>query len=190
MPGQARPVADERDGLLTFLAQVRDQLKITGYGLTPAQLAATPSASVLSVGGVIKHVAYTEAGWVDQMVQRPSTYPARFDWDQRFDVADGETYEQIVAFYDEVAAETERVVAGIEDLGHPVPIDKSVPWNPQDHDNWSVRWVLLHLIQETARHSGHADVIRETVDGGTGYELMAAAENWPEEGYVKPWKPA
>jgi hypothetical protein len=190
MPGQTRPVADERDGLISFLAQVRHQLKLTGYGLTPEQLAATPTASALSVGGLIKHAAYTEAGWIDQAVQRPQTYKGAYEWDQHFDVAEGETYDDIVRFVDEVAAETERVIAGIEDLGQPVPIDKSVPWNPQEYDNWSVRWVLLHLIEEIARHSGHADIIRETIDGATAYPLMAAAEGWPESDFIKPWKPA
>jgi len=65
-----------------------------------------------------------------------------------------------------------------------------VPWNPKDLDNWSVRWVLLHLVQETARHAGHADIIREAIDGGTAYPIMAAAEGWPESPWMKPWKPA
>lgn len=190
MPGQTRPVADERDGLLAFLAQTRLQLKLTAYGLTPEQLRATPSASALSVGGLIKHAAYTEAGWIDQAAQRPQTYHGAYEWDQHFDLAEGETYADLVAFYDGVSAETERVVAGIADLGRPVPIDHSVPWNPQDYDDWSVRWVLLHLIQETARHSGHADIIRETLDGATAYPLMAAAEGWPESDFIKPWQPA
>ena len=190
MPGQTRPVADERDGLLAFLAQTRHQLKLTGYGLTPEQLRATPSASELSVGGLIKHAAYTEAGWIDQAAQRPPTYRGAYEWDQHFDVAEGETYDDLVAFSDKVAAETERVIAGIADLGRPVPIDHSVPWNPREYDNWSVRWILLHLIQETARHSGHADIIRETVDGATAFPLMAAAEGWPESDFIKPWRPA
>ena len=190
MPGQTRPVADERDGLLTFLAQTRLQLKLTGYGLTPEQLRATPTASALSVGGLIKHVAHTEAGWIDQVLQRPPTYPGAYEWDQHFDVAEGETYEDLVTFYDTVAAETERVVAGIADLGHPVPIDHSVPWNPQQYDNWSVGWLRHRLIQETARHSGHADIIRETLDGATAWPLMAGAEGWPETDSIKPWQPA
>ena len=50
---------------------------------------------------------------------------------------------------------------------------------PQDVDSWSVRWVILHLFNELARHAGHADIIRETIDGATMYELIAGAENWP-----------
>ncbi len=189
MPGQTRPVADERDGLLAFLAQARLQLKLTGYGLRPEQLRATPTASTLSVGGLIKHAAYTEAGWIDLAAQRPPTYRGAHEWDQHFDVAEDETYDDLTAFYDRVAAETDRVIAGVADLGRPVPIDHSVPWNPREYDNWSVRWVLLHLIQETARHSGHADIIRETVDGATAWPLMAAAEGWPETDFIKPWQP-
>lgn len=51
---------------------------------------------------------------------------------------------------------------------------------------WSVRWVLLHLIQETARHAGHADIIRESLDGATMYELMAASEGWLDD--LKRWQ--
>ena len=80
-------------------------------------------------------------------------------------------------------------LAGIDDLGQPVPVPEA-PWFPKDLVAWSVRWVLLHLIEEIARHAGHADIVRETVDGATAYELMAAAEGWPETDWLKPWKPA
>ena len=70
----------------------------------------------------------------------------------------------------------------------PVP---QVPWFPKDIEAWTVRWVLVHLIEETARHWGHADIVRETVDGAQALELLAAVENWPEEGGpVKPWRRA
>ncbi len=60
----------------------------------------------------------------------------------------------------------------------PVPIPKGVPWFPQDLDAWTVRWVVLHLIEETARHAGHADVVRESIDGASMYELIGQ----PHEG--------
>ena len=103
-------------------------------------------------------------------------------------MGDGETVEELFAYYDRVAEATGKTVRDIADLGHPVPIDHSAPWNPREYDAWSLRWVLLHLIQETARHTGHADVIRQTVDGATAYPLMAAAEGWPETRWMKPWK--
>ena len=70
MPGQVPPVNDERDGLLGYLAQQRDALRIAAFGLTDEQARATPSASSLSVGGLIKHVASTERGWIDMVLQR------------------------------------------------------------------------------------------------------------------------
>src|SRR3954471_19071127 len=175
MPGQVRPVADERDGLLSYLAQMRYVLRLTGYGLTPQQLRAAPTASPLSVGGLIKHCASTEESWIDTVrgESREVDYQAYAD---NFALRDDETIEDVFARYDRIAARTEKTIAEIADLGRDVPIDHSVPWNPKDLDNWSVRWVLLHLIQETARHTGHADIIRETLDGGTAYPLMAAAE--------------
>ncbi|MEV4277658.1 DinB family protein [Actinoplanes xinjiangensis] len=189
MPGQVRPVTDEQDGLLAYLAQMRYVLKLTAFGLTPEQLRATPSASALSVAGLIKHCASTEEGWMATVrgEQQPIDYGA---YERNFVLAEDETVEDLFAMYDRVAEATEKTVRDIADLDHRVPIDHSVPWNPQEYDFWSLRWVLLHLIQETARHTGHADVIRETVDGATAYPLMAAAEGWPESPWMTPWKPA
>ncbi len=95
----------------------------------------------------------------------------------------------MLAHYDDVAAETAEVIRGV-DLDQPVPVPKGVPWYPDDVDNWTVRWVLLHVIAETARHAGHADIIRESVDGATMYPLMAAAEGWPATDWMQPWEPA
>ncbi|MBW6438326.1 DinB family protein [Actinoplanes hulinensis] len=188
MPGQVRPVTDEQDGLLAYLAQMRYVIRLTAYGLTPEQLRAVPSASELSVGGLIRHCAATEEGWMSTVrgEHGPVDYEA---YERNFRLADGESVEELFAYYNRVAEATEKTVRDIADLDHPVPIDHSVPWNPKEYDAWSLRWVLLHLIQETARHTGHADVIRQTVDGATAYPLMAAAEGWPESPWMKPWKP-
>ena len=61
--------------------------------------------------------------------------------------------------------------------------------SPRTSTRWSVRWVCFHLIEELARHAGHADIVREHVDGATMYELMAGAEGWPETPWLKPWRP-
>ena len=89
-----------------------------------------------------------------------------------------------------MAKETEAIVAAITDLDRPVPVPKGVPWFPDDVEAWSVRWVLLHLIEEIARHAGHADIVRESIDGATMYELMAAAEGWPATDWLQPWSPS
>ena len=107
MDANARPVADERDGLLTFLAQQRRVLKAAAYGLTPEQLRATPSASALSVGGLIKHVAHTERGWMDTVARKPRTTSVE-DYGAEFRLTPEDTIESLIAAYDEVAAYTEE----------------------------------------------------------------------------------
>ncbi|GAB1643633.1 DinB family protein [Krasilnikovia sp. MM14-A1259] len=188
MPGQVGPITTEQEGLLAYLAQMRYVLKLTAFGLTDEQLRAAPSASTLTVGGLVKHCASTEEGWLATMRKEPR--PMDFQqYAADFQLADGETIDDVFARYDRAAAHTEQTVREIGDLDYSVPVDRSVPWNRKDLDTFTMRWVLLHLIQETARHAGHADIVRESVDGATAYPLMAAAEGWPETKWLKPWQP-
>jgi uncharacterized damage-inducible protein DinB len=187
MAGQVGPVTTEHEGLLGYLAQMRYVLRLTAYGLTDEQLRATPSASELSVGGLIKHCASTEEGWLATIRREPQSVDYQ-KYAENFRLADGETVDDVFARYDRVAEQTEKTVTELDDLNYEIAIDHSVPWNRKDMTHWNVRWILLHLIQETARHTGHADIIRESIDGGTAYPLMAAAEGWPETQWLKPWK--
>lgn len=98
-----------------------------------------------------------------------------------------ETLAEVLDQYEAAARETDTVIAGIADLGQAVPVPQGLPWFPADVKNWSVRWVLLHLIEETSRHGGHADIIRETIDGATLFPLLAAAEQWPDP-WFQPWQ--
>jgi uncharacterized damage-inducible protein DinB len=191
MPGQVHPVADEREGLLAYLAQQRSVMRIAAFGLSDEQARATPTAGPLSVGGLIKHVATTERGWIDITLQRerPTAQDAQDTYEDNFRLAPNERLADVLRLYDEVAQETESTVAGIPDLGRAVPVPKGVPWFPDDVDAWSVRWVLLHLISETARHAGHADIVREMIDGATAFPLMAAVEGWPATEWMQPWQP-
>ena len=189
MPGQVGAIENEQQGLLAYLAQMRYVLKLTAYGLTDEQLRATPSASELSVGGLIKHCASTEAGWMGQVRGEPQVLDYQ-QYADNFRLAEGETVDDVLARYDRVAEQTEKTVTELDNLGHLIEIDHSVPWNSKDMTHWTLRWILLHLVQETARHSGHADIVRESVDGATAYPLMAAAEGWPETDWLKPWRPA
>lgn len=186
MPGQTPLVTDERDALQKFLAQCRLQLRLTAYGLTDDQARATPCVSSISVGAAIKHVAFVENSWMNMVERQPRDEQSAFQdaWTMRPD----ETLEGILGLYDAATARTDAVVAA-HDLDDEVPVPKGVPWFPPDLEAWSVRWVVMHLIQETARHSGHADIVREQVDGATAFPLMAAAEGWPETPWTKPWTP-
>jgi uncharacterized damage-inducible protein DinB len=188
MPGQPPPLTDERSLLLAYIAQQRAGIRNAALGLTDEQARLAPTAGTLSVGGLVKHVAATERHWIDLVLQRPGT-GAVADYADGFRLRGDETLAGALDRYADVARETEAVITGIDDLGQPVPVPKGVPWFPQDIDAWSVRWVLLHLVEETARHAGHADIIREALDGATMYPLMAAAEGWPATEWLTPWRP-
>jgi uncharacterized damage-inducible protein DinB len=187
MPGTVRPVADERDGLLAYLAQQREVVRLTAFGLTDDQARATPVASELSVGGLIKHLVRVERHWIDIVLQRQEPFDPSVDWTENFRLGPNETLEAVLVEYEQAATETDELMAGVADLGRAVPVPRDTPWFPADVQAWSVRWVLLHLIQETARHAGHADIIRESIDGATAFSLMAAAEGWPPSPWIKPW---
>ena len=186
MAGQVGAIGNEQEGLLGFLAHMRYVLRLTAYGLTDEQLRATPSASELSVGGLIKHCASTEEGWLATIRREPQSVDYQA-YAANFVLADDETIDDVFARYDRVAEQTEKTVTELGDLGYEIAIDHSVPWNRKDMQTWTVRWILLHLIEETARHTGHADIIRETVDGATAFPLLAAAEGWPATPWLKPW---
>jgi uncharacterized damage-inducible protein DinB len=188
MPGNVPPVANEREGLLAFLAQQRYVVRLAAYGLTDEQARATPSASAFSLGGLLKHLALVERNWAAIIQQRSQGSVDEYMNNLR--LGPEETLASALETYAQAARETDAVIASIDDLGQPVPVPKRVPWFPQNVEAWSVRWVLLHLIQETARHAGHADIIRESLDGATAMPLLAAAEDWPASPWLQPWRPA
>jgi hypothetical protein len=181
MPGLVPPVTDERTALLSYLAQQRDGIRYATYGLTDAQAMSRPSVSELSLGGLVKHAALVEQAWVGYLQDGDtSVFMPDYDWADGFVLVERETLADVVSFSAEVARNTEKVVTDLPDLGAPLaPTSPGVPWIPAGLV-WSPRWVLLHLIEETARHAGHADIVRESLDGATCWTLMAAAEGWPE----------
>jgi hypothetical protein len=188
MPGLVRPVTDERDALCAYLAQQRFLLRTTAFGLTDKEAALAPSVSPLCVGGLVKHCTAVERSWMDTTLQRESRLTTD-DYASLFRMEPGETLAGLIADYDAAGRETDEIVAGL-DLEQSVPVPRGVPWFPADIDAWTLRWVLLHLIQETARHAGHADIVRESVDGATSFALVAAVEGQPETRWVKPWRRA
>jgi uncharacterized damage-inducible protein DinB len=141
----------------------------------------------LSLGGLVKHLADAEGGWAERILRVPPVDSAFEDYMASFVLSEDETLAAVLQLYEETSARTDAVIGAIEDLGRRVPLPRE-PWFP-DPENCTVRWILLHLIEETARHAGHADIIREALDGALSGPLMAAAEGWPEDGWVKPWRP-
>ncbi len=165
-----RNVTDERDALLAFLAEQRDGVANALRGLTDEQAARAPTASELSLASLVKHLTTCERRWVVVSVAGrvdPDLWPVK-DWNAEFQLTADDTVESLLAGYAEVARETEQIVAGVPDLGAPALAD-------EPEFQRSIRWVLLHLIEETARHAGHADIIRESIDGASAHSLARQA---------------
>lgn len=187
MPGNAPSITSEREGLLAFLVQQRDGLRYAAFGLTEAQLRLKPTKSALSVGGLLKHGALTERSWIDVLSGKPSM--GQNAYVDSFALGDDETAKTLTDLMAEVGRETEEAVGRLPDLDVRIQLPPA-PWFPENPEGYQARWVLLHVIEELARHAGHADIIREHIDGATMYELMAGAEGWPETDWIKPWKPS
>jgi uncharacterized damage-inducible protein DinB len=197
MPGTAPIVGDERDALRVFLEYHQGSYFAVAYGLTDEQARSTPSISALSIGGLIKHATGVQRAWMGRVKAAPEFPPPDprpmdeviASYQDEHVMRDDETLEQLLDAFRKQNAETLRIFDEA-DLDTAVPVPTDVPWFPKDLDNWSVRWVIHHLINELARHSGHADIIRESIDGATLYDLIAGLEGWEETEWVKPWKPA
>ncbi|AHH96852.1 DinB family protein [Kutzneria albida] len=175
----------ERGELLAALATARSTLTNTVRGLSEEQLGERPTVSALCLGGLIKHVASIEEGWLRFVVEGPSAMrydlPEGVTWadlaagtarefpqwaidhQNEFRMLPGETLAGILQRYEQVAARTEQVIAAVPDLSatHPLP---EAPWHEPGAVR-SVRRVLMHVLAETAQHAGHADILRETLDG-------------------------
>ncbi|MGY1693585.1 MULTISPECIES: DinB family protein [unclassified Geodermatophilus] len=156
----------ERADLIESLRRHRAFLRFTVRDLTDEQATRRPTASALNLAGLIKHVAATEAGWVrfaeggaEAMNRNWGPDAANRHWH----LAPGETLAGVLAHYEEVARHTDELVATVPDLDaeHALP---EAPWF-EPGACWSVRRVFLHVIAETAQHAGHADILRESIDG-------------------------
>ncbi|MFJ8190983.1 DinB family protein [Streptomyces sp. NPDC096094] len=171
-PTEAPAVTGERADLLEMLAHQRHFLRFTTRDLTDEQAGLRTTASELCLGGLIKHVASVERSWANFIVDGPSAMGGDFttmteaDWAQRADefrMLPGETLAGVLADYAEAARRTDDLVATLPDLGATQPLPKA-PWFEAGRQ-WSARRVLMHIVAETAQHAGHADIIRESLDG-------------------------
>jgi uncharacterized damage-inducible protein DinB len=171
MTAAATEIDAERSDLLAMLGQHRHFLRYTTQGLTDEQARARTTVSELTLGGLIKHVTRVERGWAEFIVKGPSAMRDASDmaeadyaqWRDEFRLLDGETLAGVLADYEATAAATDELVRTLPDLSatHPLP---TAPWFPPG-ERWSARRVLMHIIAETAQHAGHADILRESIDG-------------------------
>lgn len=197
MQGMPPPAADERGTLIEFLRFQQDAFFATAYRLTDEQARSKPSVSALSIGGLVKHATGVQKSWLARVTAAPDS-PPRDDrpmeervaeYEDEYRMRDDETLDELLDGLRAQNEETLRVFAEA-DLDTQVPVPHDVPWFPEDLDFWNVRWVAMHLIEELSRHAGHCDIIRESIDGATMYELMAGLLGWPETDWIKPWRPS
>ncbi|WP_018500188.1 DinB family protein [Parafrankia discariae] len=152
----------EKEDLLTTLAKHRDFLRYTVRDLTDEQAARRTTVSALCLGGLIKHVTAAERSWTDFIVSGVQSGDPE-NWMKQHQMLMGDTLTGLLADYEATAERTREVVESLPDLGLTRPLPEA-PWF-EPGASWSMRRVLLHIIAETSQHAGHADIIRESLDG-------------------------
>ncbi|MFE7191538.1 DinB family protein [Kitasatospora sp. NPDC057541] len=167
----APAITGERADLLEQLAMQRHYLRHTTRDLTDEQVGLRTTASELCLGGLIKHVSAVERAWVDFILEGPSAMPdftsmtqaEQERWTGIFRMLPGETLADVLAEYAETARRTDELIAALPDLEVSQPLPPA-PWY-EPGARRSARRVVLGIIGETAQHAGHADILRESLDG-------------------------
>lgn len=170
----ATPSDGERADLLASLAHARFFLSFTARDLTDEQASERSTVSGLTIGGLIKHVTGVESGWANFIVEGAAAMTQNgkefADWtdedyaerERDFQMQPGDTLEGVLETYRAAAARTDELVRTLPSFDTHQDLAKA-PWNTEV--SWSARRVLQHIIAETAQHAGHADIIREAIDG-------------------------
>ena len=149
MPAVVPPVTNERARVVTFLAQERYVVRVAAYGLTDEEATRAATVSDLTIAGLLHHLTTVERSWAAAMGSTAATERQG----GRFEVPPSGTLAELLADYERACTATDEVVATVSDVGQVVPVPEGARWAPPGVEGWSVRWVLLHLIQETARHA-------------------------------------
>jgi hypothetical protein len=157
--------APEKETLLAFLDYHRATLLQKVNGVSDADLRRIMTPSGLSLLGLVKHLAYVEIGWFQETFAGEDLYPVPWtkeDPDADFRIEPHETTADILAFY---IAQVERsrtitATASLDDIVRNA--------RDEEYKHMQLRWIIVHMIEETARHNGHADLMREAIDGSTG----------------------
>jgi uncharacterized damage-inducible protein DinB len=167
---EPHPASSEREMLEGFLDYHRATLKMKVAGLTQAQLALTTAASTLTLAGLVKHMALVEDSWfTERFAGEPMPAPfddvdwdADRDWEMHSAVHDDPDW--LVRRYDEACERSRHIVAVAASLDEEAVAGR----RSLDDAPFTLRWILCHMVEETARHNGHADLLREAIDGATG----------------------
>jgi hypothetical protein len=163
--------ADEVTTLRAFLDFHRDTFRWKCSGLSQEQLAQPHPPSDMSLGGMMKHLTLVESSWFEDDYAGRGVMPPfdTVDWDAdrnwEWRTARDDTPEELFALFDEAVRRADAVVD--EALAGP-GLDGESSKPSRDQGAFSLRWIIVHMIEEYARHNGHADLIREAIDGETG----------------------
>jgi len=160
---------DEPTTLLQYLDYQRDTMLGKVEGLDQEQLGRRLPTSELTLAGLLKHLALVEDNWIQvRFLGRPESElepwgdaPWDDDQDWEFHSALSEPPDELVSLYRAACERSRQTVAGVD-------LASMSAGRNSDDKTWSLRWILVHLIEETARHNGHADLLREAIDGQVG----------------------
>lgn len=161
---------DETTTLLGFLDYHRATLAWKCHGLDSAALAATTAASTMTLGGLLKHMALVEDGWFSRSLHGNDRRPPwdAIDWktdpDWEWHSAAADTPEELFGLWQDAVDRSRDLVAEKLASGG---LDQLATQPLRDGRSVSLRWILVHMIEEYARHNGHADLLRERIDGNT-----------------------
>ena len=180
--------SDAKADLRLYLQDARDALLWKLDGLSEYDVRRPMTATGTNLLGLIKHLTGAEAAYFGETFGRPVQAPPLWIAGSAEPNADmwataDETREQIVGDYRRVCAHADVTIESL-----PLDTVGRVPWG--QHAELPLRRILVHMIAETQRHAGHADIVRESVDGATSFPLLAAAEGWPATPWLQPWQPA
>ncbi|MFZ3269357.1 MAG: DinB family protein [Mycobacterium sp.] len=157
-----QPLAGERATLEAFLDDYREIVARKASGLSDADARRALVTSPTTVGGLIKHLRWAEYGWFEQLLQERSNDNRRAherSWE--FEFLPDESLPTLLAEYQSQCEESRRIAARY-------PLDHVVPHHRIG--TVSLRWIYVHMIEETARHTGQLDILREQLDGATGFD--------------------
>jgi uncharacterized damage-inducible protein DinB len=181
--------AEDKDTLHRYLQDARGVLLWKLEGLSDYDIRRPMTPTGTNLLGLVKHCTAVESVYFGSVVDRPFPGQGDLDWHQGDDAelsgdfyaSETESREQVTDFYRRVWAHSD---ASIEELS--LEARGTVRWWPEGRGNPTLRTLLVHTLQETARHAGHADIIRESIDGAAG--LRADVSNLPDDASAAAWK--
>ncbi|PUA82980.1 DUF664 domain-containing protein [Nocardioides currus] len=186
---------DEAAALATFLREQVEAVRTAAFGLTEEEARRVPARSDLSIGGILKHLA---SGWPTWQ-RREACASGERGWELTeddyalfygsFALTEEETLEQVLATYDAATAALVDAVATMDPGADAV--EAPAPWfGRMEPTTVTGRMLALHLVEEFARHAGHADIVREQLDGALAGQLTMAVHDIPGNDFIQPWSSA